>query len=169
MKKIIYVETTIPSFYFNQRTHSEMVVLANWTRQWWDYHSTNYDLVSSMAVVEELMEGEHPNKVKKIEFINTLKMLPITSEVIDIVEIYISRKLMPNDPKGDAEKIMILEDDPITAEIRIIRHNISARCNHNLQKILEHYQQLEKEAKKSGKYRFVELGLQRVDDKQCFT
>lgn len=102
MKKIIYVETTIPSFYFNQRTHSEIVVLANWTRQWWDYHSSNYDLVSSLAVVEELMEGEHPNKVKKIQFIKGLKMLSIVSEVMDIVEVYISRKLMPNDPKGDA-------------------------------------------------------------------
>lgn len=29
-------------------------------------------------------------------------MLPINSEVIDIVEVYISRQLMPNDPKGDA-------------------------------------------------------------------
>jgi predicted nucleic acid-binding protein len=102
MKKIIYVETTIPSFYFNQRSHSEIVVLANWTRQWWDYHSINYDRVSSMAVVEELMEGEHPNKIEKIQFIKTLKMLPINSEVIDIVEVYISRQLMPNDPKGDA-------------------------------------------------------------------
>lgn len=62
---------------------------------------------------------------------------------------------------------MILEDDPITAEIRTIRHKISARCNHNLQKLLEHYQQLETEAKQSGGYRFVELGLQRIDDKQC--
>jgi hypothetical protein len=61
---------------------------------------------------------------------------------------------------------MILEDDPITAEIKIIRHNISARYNHNLQQLLEHYQQLETEAKKSGEYRFVELGLQRIDDKQ---
>jgi hypothetical protein len=52
---------------------------------------------------------------------------------------------------------MILEDDPITAEIRMIRQQISAQHGHNLQKLLEHYQKLEKEAIKSGKYHFVNL------------
>jgi len=50
---------------------------------------------------------------------------------------------------------MILEDDPITAEIRTIRQEISAHYGHNLQTLLEHYQKLEKEAIKSGKYHFV--------------
>jgi len=50
---------------------------------------------------------------------------------------------------------MILEDDPITAEIRTIRLKISAHVGDNLQKLLEHYQKLEKEARNSGKYHFV--------------
>jgi hypothetical protein len=45
---------------------------------------------------------------------------------------------------------MILEDDPITAEIRT--QKISAQVGDNLQKLLEHDQKLEKEAIKSGKY-----------------
>jgi cation transport regulator ChaC len=54
---------------------------------------------------------------------------------------------------------MILEDDPITAEIRVIRQKISANVGDNLQKLLEHYQKLEKEAIKSKKYHFVNLKL----------
>ena len=29
----LYIETTIPSFYYNQRTEPEMVARCNWTRQ----------------------------------------------------------------------------------------------------------------------------------------
>jgi len=96
MKKTVYVETTIPSFYFNQRTQPEILLIAKWTRQWW----ANFELLSSMAVVEELNYGDHPFKTEKLEFIQKLNFLPITSEVIEIVEIYIARQVMPNDPKG---------------------------------------------------------------------
>jgi len=102
MKKVVYVETTIPSFYFNQRTQPEIVTLAKWTCQWWDNYSANFELVSSMAVVEELNYGNYPKQAEKLEFIQKLNFLPITSEVIEIVEIYISRQVMPADPKGDA-------------------------------------------------------------------
>jgi predicted nucleic acid-binding protein len=102
MKKTVYVETTIPSFYFNQRTQPEILLIAKWTRQWWEHYSANFELFSSMAVVEELNYGDHPFKTEKLEFIQKLNFLPITSEVIEIVEIYIARQVMPNDPKGDA-------------------------------------------------------------------
>jgi len=46
---------------------------------------------------------------------------------------------------------MILKDDPITAEIRAIRHGISATYDHDLTKWLTHYQQLEQEWAKYGK------------------
>jgi len=102
MKKIVYVETTIPSFYFNQRTQPEILTIAKWTRQWWDNYSKNFKLVSSIAVVEELNYGNYPNKAEKLKFIQKLNFLPITAEVIEIVEIYIARKVMPTNPEGDA-------------------------------------------------------------------
>lgn len=102
LAKIVYIETTIPSFYFNQRTQPEMLVLAEWTRQWWDNYSANYELVSSIAVIEELSYGDHPQQAEKIELLNSVRLLPITQEVMEIVEVYISRQVMPKDPKGDA-------------------------------------------------------------------
>lgn len=50
---------------------------------------------------------------------------------------------------------MILKDDPITAEIRAIRHCISAAYDHDLTKLLTHYQQLEQEWAKHGKSEFL--------------
>ena len=41
-------------------------------------------------------------------------------------------------------------------EIRRIRQEISARFDHDVDKLIAHYQALEKECRKSGKYKFVD-------------
>jgi hypothetical protein len=41
-------------------------------------------------------------------------------------------------------------------EIRKIRHEISKKYDHDLNKLLKHYQQLEAKLKASGKYKFAE-------------
>ena len=41
-------------------------------------------------------------------------------------------------------------------EIRRIRREISARFDHDVGKLIAHYQVLEKEYRKSGKYKFVD-------------
>jgi hypothetical protein len=56
MRKRVYIETTIPSFYFEPRTEPEMVARRDWTRTWWDKTSGDqrYEGVTSAAVIEEL-------------------------------------------------------------------------------------------------------------------
>ena len=34
-----------------------MVPRRNWTREWWDQYRKNYEVVSSIAELEELQEG----------------------------------------------------------------------------------------------------------------
>ena len=41
-------------------------------------------------------------------------------------------------------------------EIRRIRREISVRFDHDVDKLIAHYQALEKEYRKSGKYKFVD-------------
>jgi len=98
----LYIETTIPSFYFNQRPEPEMVARGNWTRKWWDDHRHEYELVTSDAVLEELRNGDHPQREEKLALLRDVPVLPVTSEVADIAETYIKRFVMPNDPGGDA-------------------------------------------------------------------
>ena len=54
----LYIETTIPSFYFNQRPEPEMVVRGNWTRKWWTNQLADFESVSSYLVVEELDDSD---------------------------------------------------------------------------------------------------------------
>ena len=41
-------------------------------------------------------------------------------------------------------------------EIRRIRREISERFDHDVNRLIDHYQALEKEYRKSGKYKFVD-------------
>jgi predicted nucleic acid-binding protein len=102
MKPTVYIETTVPSYYHNSRSDAEMVVFSQWTRDWWDNHRHEYEIVTSAAVIDELSQGEHPLKAEKLAMMEPLKQLQITAEIIDTVLAYITNKLMPNDPQGDA-------------------------------------------------------------------
>ncbi len=81
MKPRVYIETTIPSFYFETRSTPEMVARRQWTRHWWDSAAAAYDLVTSSAVIDELARGAFPSRDKALSLVASL---------------------MPRDPLGDA-------------------------------------------------------------------
>jgi len=107
MDKIVYIETTIPSFYYEHRAEPEMIARINWTREWWEKERDHYQLVTSLAVIEELEKGDYPNKEHALEMLADVPLLTIPMEIRDIVETYIIRKLMPSNPKGDALHLAI--------------------------------------------------------------
>ena len=98
----IYVETTIPSFYFERRSQPEMAARRQWTRQWWDNSGANEERVTSAAVLDELQQGSFPSQPDALRLIGGLPLLAVDDTVLRIVEGYIARRLMPSDPTGDA-------------------------------------------------------------------
>ncbi len=102
MKPKVYVETSIPSFYFEERPEPQMVARREWTRQWWDNHRHEFDLWTSVVVIEELMEGDYPNKSNVNSLIGALPLLPYERKIDDIVQVYIDNLLMPRKTLGDA-------------------------------------------------------------------
>ena len=102
MKRSVYIETTIPSSYYDERLEPEMVARQHWTRHWWDELRGNYSLCTSAAVLDELKKKWHPNQEKKIALLDNIPLLEITKEVIEIAEVYITNYVMPSDPVGDA-------------------------------------------------------------------
>lgn len=107
MKPSVYIETTIPSFYYEVRTRSDMVARRDWTREWWDSHLATYDGYTSEAVLEELEGGSFPGKKDTLRLMNDLPLLEINEPIADIVEAYISHQVMPRDPAGDALHLAI--------------------------------------------------------------
>ena len=98
----IYIETTIPSFYYEVRTDAINVARRLWTRQWYDIAIASDECVTSAAVLQELQRGDFPGKTDAIAMITRLTAIAITDEVLLIVDEYIKRQLMPKDPSGDA-------------------------------------------------------------------
>ncbi|MDQ3011760.1 MAG: type II toxin-antitoxin system VapC family toxin [Acidobacteriota bacterium] len=107
MKSKVYIETSIPSFYHEVRPEPEMVARRQWTRQWWAQANDEYSLVTSVPVLGELNRGRFPNKEQVIELIADVPLLPLEPAILEIGETYITHKLMPADPGGDALHLAI--------------------------------------------------------------
>ncbi|PIU67635.1 MAG: hypothetical protein COS84_04320 [Armatimonadetes bacterium CG07_land_8_20_14_0_80_40_9] len=105
MKKTVYIETTIPSYYYEERREFEFQ--KNITREWWDNEKDNFLLYISEIVIAELEFGEYPNKDFIIELIYNLPRLEVIPEIKDIVEIYLKNYLMPKRNIRDAFHLAI--------------------------------------------------------------
>jgi predicted nucleic acid-binding protein len=101
-KPRVYVETTIPSFYYEVRTAPEIVARRDWTRQWWDSASECYELVISPAVLDELSGGAAERNAERLALVCDLPLLPVEPAIAEIVRVYVEHRVMPADPAGDA-------------------------------------------------------------------
>lgn len=81
-----YVETSVPSFYFEARPEAEMVARRDWTRAWWDASVAGRELVTSLAVIEELDRGDFPARDDCLALIATLPIVAVEPPILEIVE-----------------------------------------------------------------------------------
>ena len=103
----VYIETTIPSFYHTLRSDPESVARMHWTRQRWAEYSRQLQLRTSPAVILELQQGSSEKTRERLELISHLELLEITDEIEQIAAMYIQRRVMPDDPAGDALHLAI--------------------------------------------------------------
>ena len=107
MKQSVYIETTIPSFYYECREETLFLAMRQWTREWWSDDKNSYRCFTSDAVITELEGGSHPNKEQKVALLDEVELLEINYSIEEIVEVYISNYLMPKDDLGDALHLAI--------------------------------------------------------------
>jgi len=74
----------------------------HWTRQWWAECAPQFELFTCPAVILELQQGSSEKTTERLELIGALQLLDINDAVERIVTTYIDRRVMPNDPGGDA-------------------------------------------------------------------
>ena len=58
------------------------------------------------------------------------------------------REIIENEENAECE---------IVKEVREIRHKISAQFDHDVGRLVAHYQELQEQMRQSGKYRFADL------------
>ena len=103
----IYIETTIPSFYYDTRKFLEVRSRRMWTRQWWDKPKPNVVLLTGFSVLAELEMIPGAKKAQALRLARQLEVLEDTEEVREIVSFYDSHKLMPAGVFGDATHLAL--------------------------------------------------------------
>jgi len=103
----IYIETTIPSFYYTSRTDVQSVARSEWTHEWWNKYASLHYLNSSVAVIEELQQGTSEHTNNRLNLLDKTTLLKINNEITEITKIYIEHQIMPSDPNGDALHLAI--------------------------------------------------------------
>ena len=107
MKPTVYIETTIPSFYWETRRDPESIAMKDWTQEWWAGPRLLCDCWTSVAVMEELESGDHPKMQQKLDLLEEALLLEITDEIREIAQVYIDNYLMPKDVAGDALHVAV--------------------------------------------------------------
>jgi len=100
MKKSVYLDTTIFSYYVDER--KELGVHIERTRDWWSNERHFYDLYISNFVMEELKAKSFPNQVNALKLTKGIHVLDPIEQIDKIVEIYLKNKLMPQRDTRDA-------------------------------------------------------------------
>ena len=98
----LYIETTIPSWYYTERSDPKSVARKLRTREWWDEERANYELVTSSIVLQELSAGPEGKRERWLEILRGVPVLPLDAPVAEIVQAYLLHKLMPANPSWDA-------------------------------------------------------------------
>jgi predicted nucleic acid-binding protein len=88
--------------YFDVREGPESVARRSWTRTWWAVAAQRYELVTSVAVLDELSAGTPERAAERLELLSNVPVLPIEPAIAEIVLAYVRHKVMPADPTGDA-------------------------------------------------------------------
>jgi predicted nucleic acid-binding protein len=100
MKPTVYIETTIPSYYCDDRPSLAADIAR--TREWWDQERGAYECFISPVVLDELSAGSYPSRAACLSLVADLPMLGVGPEVVEIAEVYQARGLMPKSPVRDA-------------------------------------------------------------------
>jgi hypothetical protein len=107
MSALIYIETSVPSFYHETRPERDLQARRDWTRQWWEMPKFEQELVIGLPVISELEETPQPKRGKLLALIAQFGVLPYSPEIAEIVEVYFAHKIMPKEAQGDANHLAL--------------------------------------------------------------
>lgn len=105
MKKSVYLDSTIISFYYDERPaslHRQQI-----TVDWRETQRKYYDNYTSFFVIKEVGNPVYPNWEKASALVKQIPVLENTPEIRGIVKVYLENKLMPADDTGDSAHLAI--------------------------------------------------------------
>ena len=87
----VYLDSTIPSTYFDERASISDIIAT--TRKWWDEESRFFDVWISPIVGLEIDDGEYPRKPEIQAFCRKLNVLEPNPTIDKIAQTYIENQI----------------------------------------------------------------------------
>ncbi len=108
MKPTLYLETTIPSYLTARPTRDPLMAgqLAA-TKQWWRLRRNDFELFASQLVLDEAARGDASAARRRQTLLAKLPVLPLTSEVEELITAIAGTHLIPPNASDDAVHIAI--------------------------------------------------------------
>jgi len=103
-----YIETTIPSYYVARPSGSlSQAARQASTRDWWDGGCSGLDLCTSLETLDEAAKGEEQMASARKDLLDSIRLLPVTDEVIGLASSLVSTGLVPAKAASDAMHIAV--------------------------------------------------------------
>ncbi len=102
-KENLYLDTSVPSAYYDERKPERQ-------RLTWEFWGKldNYKMyISEMTEIELKNTKEKEKRDQFLSLIAGIEILPITEEVIKLVQIYLKNNVVPKTKEGDAYHIAV--------------------------------------------------------------
>jgi predicted nucleic acid-binding protein len=100
--RTVYIETTIPGAYYDERDDVVSRFQRYQTRLWWTAHRGKYELYTSDAVLAELRQGAFPAREDALRLLENMPVLPVSDDIHGVVQAYLAHQVMPRGHMGDS-------------------------------------------------------------------
>ncbi|MGC2110669.1 MAG: type II toxin-antitoxin system VapC family toxin [Candidatus Korobacteraceae bacterium] len=108
MNAKVYIETTIPSYLVARPSRDPLVAAhQQLTREWWEVRRAAFELYVSELVLEECRAGDVIFAAKRGEALVGVRVLPLTTEILDLASALIMEGVIPGKAAGDAIHIAV--------------------------------------------------------------
>ncbi len=101
MKLSVFIETTIPSMYYETRKPDKLAGWKRTTREFWQ-RKNRFHFVTSPFVLLELNGSPEPKRRSMLELMSDVEVLEDHPQIRETSMHYVRAKLMPSDALGDA-------------------------------------------------------------------
>ncbi|MCK4342192.1 MAG: type II toxin-antitoxin system VapC family toxin [Phycisphaerae bacterium] len=98
----VYIETTIPGAYFDERDDVVSRFQRHQTQLWWRVYRQQYELYTSEAVLAELRQGSFPRQDAAVRLLEGVPVLPVDEEIGGVARAYVEHLVMPRGHMGDS-------------------------------------------------------------------
>lgn len=108
MKRTVYLETSIVS-YLTARLSSDIITAGHQltTLDWWETQREKFDVLASELVIQEAALGDTQMAQKRLEVLNGIEILAVTSEARDLAKTLVAKNALPQKAALDALHISI--------------------------------------------------------------